>query len=106
MKIKKPKYTWQFYRKMRFSILPNIIKTPLLWKDKFNSPRCEKSPSLVVSWLFWEYYGQWGDDEYWEQKLWLDIYCDGDYDKAKKEWGWVDMDTDKSTWDDSIILKK
>jgi hypothetical protein len=103
MKIKKPKYSWQIYRNYKFNLIPNIVKDGLMWKDKFETPRCEKPPTLKIAWLFWEYYGSWGSDEYWEQRLWLEEYCNNDYKKAVETWGWVDMDTEKSTWDDKLL---
>ena len=61
----------------------------LLWKDKFATPRCESPPefniiicNLKFTWIF-------GDDEYWEQWLWIHNYCDGDKIKAKATWPWV-----------------
>ena len=41
---------------------------------------------------------QQGDDQAWEQWLWVHKYCDGDVQKAKETWGWVDWETKESTW--------
>jgi hypothetical protein len=30
------------------------------------------------------------------------MYCDGNVDRAKKEWEWIDGQTKKSTWDDTF----
>jgi hypothetical protein len=71
-----------------------------MWKDKFNTPRCELSPSFRLEWLWFGIYGVWGDDQYWEQWLWIHEYNDGNVEKAKETWGWVDWETKESTWID------
>jgi hypothetical protein len=73
-----------------------------LWKDKFDSPRCEVPPYIRIEWLWFGFYAEQGNDEQWEQWLWVHIYHDGNVDRAKKEWEWIDGITKKSTWDDTF----
>lgn len=81
------------------------------WKDKFNSPRYEWGPSFVLYFfglqfcIFWESPGDKTNDEYWEQILWWLYYSDKDVKKAKETWGWVDMKTKQSTWNDNLLIK-
>lgn len=98
--MKKPKFNLQIYKNYRFRWLPHFYKTKLRWKDKFETPRCERSPSFEFTWLWFGIYGVWGDDQYWEQWLWVNEYYKGDYEKAKQEWPWVDYETKQSTWID------
>jgi hypothetical protein len=42
-------------------------------------------------------------DKYYEQKLWLEKYCNNDYDKAKSTWPWIDGETKESTWNDNFF---
>lgn len=97
--MKKAKFKIWFYRQSIFFWLPKLSIQKLRWKDKFGTPRCEHVPDLRFEWFWFVVYGAWGDDDYWEQWLWLNKYCDGDYERAKKEWGWTDMNG-KSTWID------
>lgn len=92
-------YSYYFY-KTYFRWLPFIKNQHLYWKDKFNSPRVEISPSITIEWLWFGYRGQWGSYQYWEQWLWIHKYCGGNIETAKKEWGWVDVKTQQSTWID------
>ena len=96
--MKKPKFSIQKYKNYKFRIIPYFTKEKLMWKDKFNTPRCEREPYFMFEWLWFGIYGVWGDDKYWEQWLWVYKYHDGDAEKAKREWGWVDGDTGESTW--------
>ena len=96
--MKKPKFTIQFYRN-HFRWIPYFRKRKLQWKDKFNSPRCEREPHFCLEWLWFGVYGVWGDDHYWEQWLWIYEYNNGDYQKAKETWEWETMDG-VSTWVD------
>jgi hypothetical protein len=98
--MKKAKFRLTFFTNFRFVWIPYFIKQELLWKDKFHDPRCEREPYFRFEWLFWGIYGVWGDDQYWEQWLWVNKYYDGNYQKAKESWGWVDSDTKQSTWID------
>lgn len=96
--MKKAKFNIQFYINYQFRLLPYFIKEKLMWKDKWQTPRCEREPYFKIEWLWFGIYGVWGDDHYWEQWLWVYKYYDGDVDKAKEEWGWIDSETKKSTW--------
>ena len=101
--MKKPIWNYQFYISHYFNLIPSFNKNKLLWKDKFNSPRCELIPQFKFEWLWFGFYGSQGTDEYWEQWLWVYKYHQGDIEKARKEWGWVDYYTKKSTWDESHV---
>jgi len=98
--MRKPKWILHYTGKSKFRLIPHIRKTPLLWKDKFDTPRCEHVPTIEFSWLWFSIYAYQESDEYWEQWLWIHKYNDGDYDKAKETWGWIDYDTKESTWED------
>jgi len=87
----------------RFVLLPYTRKNPLLWKDKFGFPRCEREPYFELEWLWFYFSITWGDQDYWEQRLWIEEYHDGNIEQARKEWGWTDMDTEESTWNDKYL---
>lgn len=104
-KIKNPRWRlliWKTY----FYILPVLKKNKLLWKDKFDTPRCEKVPTVELSWLWWTFYWFQGSESFWEQWLWLTVYCDSDIKEAEETWGWIDYKTKKSTWVPFDILQK
>ena len=98
--MRKPKWTLSASCSGRFfQWRPRYRHNPLLWKDKFETPRHERSPRYLFEWLwFGLYLIQGEDDQYWEQWLWTHEYCDGDESKAKDTWGWVDFKTKQSTW--------
>lgn len=98
--MKKPKWRFQFYKGYQFRWRVYFHKNKLMWKDKFETPRCEREPSFTFEWLWFGIYGSQGDDDFWEQWLWVYEYYHGDYQKAKEEWPWVDCFTKKSTWID------
>lgn len=84
----------------RHYLRPLLRYNKLWWKDKFSTPCCDKEPTLDVHFLGLCLYMVWGDDQYWEQWLWLNKYCHGDYEQAKSSWTWRDFYTQKSTWSD------
>lgn len=98
--MKKAKFKLNFYCNRKFRLIPHLVNRQLMWKDKYDTPRCEREPYFEFNWLWFGIYGVWGDDQYWEQWLWVYEYCDGDVKKAKETWGWVDFDTKESTWID------
>lgn len=100
---KEPKWSFRFYRNF-FTWKPLFLRNKeLLWKDKFNSPRHELSPYVRVEWLWFGFIARQGDDDqHWEQWLWVHKYNDGDVEKAKNNWGWVDVETKKSTWKEYV----
>ena len=100
-KYKKPKWTFQFYKPFYFEWKPIYRSLPeLMWKDKFDSPRCELEPYYKFEWLWFGFRAQHGTDDEWCQWLWVYEYNDGDVEKAKNNWGWIDYNTKKSTWND------
>jgi hypothetical protein len=83
-------------------------KLKLGWKDKYDTPRYEWCPGFYIFFFRWQFcifkVSPVGDiSQYYEQKIWLEKYCDGDYDKAKSTWPWVDGQTKESTWDDKFF---
>jgi hypothetical protein len=66
----------------------------LLWKDKWGYPRSEAVPCVRV--FGRQYYIK--HDQWWEQYLWIHYYNGGDYELARKSWGWIDGKTEESTW--------
>lgn len=82
--------------------------TGLGWKDKYDSPRFEWSPSFQIYFFKRQFCIWWcapdGDnDKYYEQILWYLNYCNKDIFKAKETWHWVDGQTHKSTWNDNYL---
>lgn len=78
------------------------------WKDKYDSPRFEWSPSFHIYFFWWQFSIFWnapdGDnDQYYEQILWYLKYSNKDIVKAKESWPWVDSETKKSTWKDKYL---
>ena len=96
--MKKAKFRLSVYKNYKFVWIPYFLKQELLWKDKYDDPRCEKEPHFRFEWLWWGIYGVWGDEQYWEQWLWINKYYNGDYEKAKETWEWIDSETKQSTW--------
>lgn len=86
-----------------------IVKYDLGWKDKFGSPRHEWNPSFQI-WVFnWQFCIWWGsldgnDDKYWEMVLWYLHYSDKDINKARETWGWVDVITKETTWNNKYCI--
>jgi hypothetical protein len=99
MKYRKPKWSIQLYKPFYFEWKP-IYRSlkELMWKDKFDSPRCELEPYYKFEWLFFGFRIQQGTCEEWEQWLWVHKYHNGDVEKAKQNWGWIDSKTKESTW--------
>ena len=91
-----------------------IKKVSLGWKDKYGTPRFEWPPQFHI-YFFGLQFCMWevaplldgelfpNNDLYYEMKLWIEKYCEEDINKAKETWGWVDVDTNKSTWKDEYI---
>lgn len=98
--MRKPRWKYTWYKNYRFLWIPGFRKNELLWKDKFESPRCELPPQYKIEWLWFGFHAICEEDEYWEQWLWIHKYNNGDILKAKETWGWIDMNTKKSSWKD------
>ena len=111
---KRPQYLrCKYFRLFGFEISYGwpikTVRYDLGWKDKFNSPRFEWSPSFQIWFFRWQFCVWWvspnGDeDEYWEMVLWYLNYSDKDINKAKETWGWVDCNTKLSTWDEKYLI--
>lgn len=79
------------------------------WKDKFNSPRFEWTPSFYIFFFKWQFMIWWtapddNNDDYYEMILWYLKYSDKDIKKAEETWGYVDYKTKESTWNKKYIL--
>lgn len=98
--MKKAEWQHQFYKNYKFRMVPYFQKTKLLWKDKFETPRCERCPNFTFEWLWFGFHGECESDEYWEQYLWIYKYNNGDVDKARESWPWTEFETKKSTWEE------
>jgi hypothetical protein len=90
---KKPLWRWWLFT---FTLL-KVEYWGLSWKDKDNSPRCERYPKLYITILNTKFAIFFGDDEYWEKWLWIHKYNDGDKVKAKETWPWKTIGGE-STW--------
>ena len=86
-----------------------VVSYGLGWKDKYDSPRFEWSPSFQIYFFRWQFC-VWlvapdkNNDAYWEMVLWYLHYSNKDIEKAKETWGWVDYNTKLSTWDESYLI--
>ena len=96
--MREAKWTYNAYKNYRFRWIPNFQSNELIWKDKFDTPRCERCPQRTFEWLLWGLISICEDDHYWEQWLWVHKYNNGDELKAKETWGWIDCDTKQSSW--------
>jgi hypothetical protein len=79
------------------------------WKDKWNSPRFEWSPSFQIYFFKWQFCVWWtapckDEDNYWEMILWYLNYADKDITKAEKTWGWQNYNTKESTWNKECLI--
>lgn len=79
------------------------------WKDKYNSPRFEWLPAFYIFFFNWQFVIHWAapygdDDDYYEQILFYLYYSNKDIVKAKENWGWVDAETQESTWNDDYLI--
>ena len=85
------------------------VTVELGWKDKFNSPRYEWSPSFQLYLFNWQFCIFWNapdnnDDGYYEMVVWYLNYCNKDIKKAEETWGWIDYNTKESTWNKDYLL--
>lgn len=83
-----------------------LHRNDLGWKDKYNSPRFEWSPSFILFFFNWQFCIFWtspddNDDNYWEQFLWYSEYSDRNIKKAEETWGWTSKGV--STWNKSYL---
>lgn len=80
------------------------------WKDKYDTPRYEWCPAYYLYFFRWQFCIFWTSptgertDLYYEQMLWCEHYCDGDIDKAKDTWPWINSETKISTWDNNFLI--
>jgi hypothetical protein len=86
------------------------------WKDKFDTPRFEWSPSFQILLFNLQFCIWWnapiiGDekypdnDKYYEMVLWYLHYAEKDIKKAEETWHWTNYETKKSTWDSKYLIK-
>lgn len=85
-----------------------VRRNELGWKDKFDSPRFEWPPAFYIFFFRWQFCCWWvapnGDDRYWEMILWYIKYSKKDIKMAEDTWGWVDFNTEKSTWNSTYLV--
>jgi len=105
MKIRKPKWHFNIYKSKCWTWKPGFYYlNELLWKDKYNTPRTEREPHFTFWWGYWTFEFKQGDDQEWEQYLWITKYCENNFEKAKETWGWIDYKTRLSTWKDEYYV--
>ena len=102
--------------KCYYGRLLKIIISGLDWKDKFGTPRWEggresisdyRSPCIDIV-LFshihisldWFFSKDEDEDEIFEQFIWIYLYNDGDFEKARYTWPWRTFDNKTTTWKD------
>lgn len=85
-----------------------IHRGELGWKDKWDTPRFEWSPSFMIFFFKWQFCIWWlapksdkFDDTYWEMFLWWKIYSNKDLEKAERTWGWKSKGV--STWNKNYL---
>ena len=85
-----------------------INQVGLGWKYKYDSIRYEWSPQFHIFFFKWQFCIFWNapdgdDDKYYEMILhWL-YKANRDINQAKETWGWIDVQTKKSTWNDDYL---
>ena len=87
-----------------------LNRNTLGWKDKFESPRFEWTPTFQIFFFGYQFCIFWNspdgnNDRYYEMILWWLNYSDKDIIKAEKNWGWEDYKTKKSSWDKKYLIK-
>jgi hypothetical protein len=83
-----------------------LERLELGWKEKYGTPRFEWSPSIQLYFFMFEFSMFLKIEErYWEQLLWVKYFCDGDVNKGRESWKWVDWETKQSTWNDRYIIQ-
>lgn len=106
-----------FYRNIRGKFI-DIQFDDVLWKDKYDTPRFEQSPYILIT-LFNKFHYLWlfkleEEEQYWEQALWWLYYYNTisyglldspDIKKAKESWPWYNVEND-STWKDEYLNEK
>ena len=79
------------------------------WKDKFNSPRFEWTPSFQIWFFNLQFCIHWAapdnnNDLYYETILWYMKYANKDIYEAEKTWGWINYETKESTWNKEYLI--
>lgn len=96
--MKKPRFriSSRLLKKSNFSFKMKFYYVKrLAWKDKFESPRVEQIPQLLISWLWFQLDIIRGNDDDWEWWLWVTKYSGGDVEKAIETWPWGKTIDDK-----------
>jgi len=90
-------------------------KVELGWKDKWESPRFEWAPQFTILFFGLQFCIHWvapivngekypDNDKYYEMILMYLKYSGKDIKIAERDWGWVDSDTKKSTWNKNYLI--
>ena len=87
----------------------SINKLELGWKDKFNSPRFEWIPSFQIFFFHWQFCIFWNapdgnNDLYYEMILQYLKYSNKNIKVAENNWGWINMKSNTSTWNDKYLI--
>ena len=87
-----------------------IHKGGLGWKWKYDSVRFEWIPSFQIYFFKWQFVILWnapdkGDHIYYEMMLHYLKNSNKDINVARATWGWTNMQTNKSTWDENYLIK-
>lgn len=86
---KEPNWTLKFrFCKFGFEFYKSFYLRKPVWKDKFNSPVCERIPYIHLKFSWFDFYIYKGIEELWERWLWIHNYNDGDEKKAMESWPW------------------
>lgn len=98
--MKRLKYYFYFNILSYFRFKPFFRYNSLLWKEKYDTPRVELVPRLLIMWLKFEFIIYKGTDCWWERWLWLHKFCDSNIEKAKNTWPWINInENNKNSWD-------
>ena len=95
------------YLSIGFPII--MKKVQLGWKWKYDDVRYEWNPSFNIYFFNWQfcifYKSPDGDDDrYYEMILHYLKKSNKDIKLAEENWGWIDMQTDKSTWNKDYLI--
>lgn len=85
--MKKPKWRFNLY-KTKWTWKPYFYKNSLIWKDKWDIPRIEITPTIRFQWFYWDFVFTQGSDKEWEFYIWCTKYCNNDVQKAVDTWPW------------------
>lgn len=71
----------------------------LKWKDKWDSPRCESHPIIIINCCLRYFIIEFGSEDFWEQFLWLKYY------DSKSKYPWYESDHVTNAWKKFWVLE-